>query len=583
MKFKKLTAAAMAAAMLAAAAPLASVVNNAISVTANAESAGVQVGDFKVSYSSYGACFDLQTGKFDYPPFFLLEYVGANADKTVKLPTIDEITSAIEKEAPDMVSGEVPANIAVKYGNEYYHNVMGLAVRQEPGTDFIVNKDNGAIMVKDGATYTSDGKIMLTNSFEDTREEFSIPEGVVVIGYARFNNLKKLHLSSTVRYEITDEDVTAIPIMNNGDDLEEITVDKNNPYYTAKDGVLYTKDMSTLCVYPQAKKDKEYTVPSSVITFLRGSSPSGEVGLNPWGGGWFFNMNGRANKSLEKITFLNPYMDFYLKKDKDIGFYGNTLFNGLTNLKTISGYDNSTAEQFTNEEKITLAFESLGTFTILKDEATADATAKGFEVIGLPEKYKDCKLKVEIIESYESTENKRLVWDISLVDADGKAVDTSDFGAAVTVKLPVPSEWRGAYVYHINEDDTKTPMPSTFNEYDDENKFVVYTTRHFSEFAIGNTADDIPGTEVAPNPDADESNTSTPDEDNSSKPDEDNSSTPDTGSSNSTVTPGDTDKNSGSNSGNNFGNDQADTGIALAAAPVVIACAAVIAVSKKKK
>lgn len=48
---------------------------------------------------------------------------------------------------------------------------------------------------------------------------------------------------------------------------------------------------------------------------------------------------------------------------------------------------------------------------------------------------------------------------------------------------------------------------------------------------------------------------------------------------NTTVTPGDTDKNSGTSNGN----DQAGTGIAIAIAPVVLACTAVAVASKKKK
>ena len=46
--------------------------------------------------------------------------------------------------------------------------------------------------------------------------------------------------------------------------LENITVDENNPYYTAVDGVLYTKSMNCLVQYPNAKKDTEFTVPAKV-------------------------------------------------------------------------------------------------------------------------------------------------------------------------------------------------------------------------------------------------------------------------------------------------------------------------------
>ena len=41
-------------------------------------------------------------------------------------------------------------------------------------------------------------------------------------------------------------------------------MDENNPYYTAVDGVLYTKSMNCLVQYPNAKKDTEFTVPAKV-------------------------------------------------------------------------------------------------------------------------------------------------------------------------------------------------------------------------------------------------------------------------------------------------------------------------------
>ena len=43
-------------------------------------------------------------------------------------------------------------------------------------------------------------------------------------------------------------------------DLEEIDVDKNNPYFCSVDGVLYSKDMKTLIQYPARKMQRTYTV-----------------------------------------------------------------------------------------------------------------------------------------------------------------------------------------------------------------------------------------------------------------------------------------------------------------------------------
>ncbi|MGN0518859.1 MAG: leucine-rich repeat protein [Acutalibacteraceae bacterium] len=46
--------------------------------------------------------------------------------------------------------------------------------------------------------------------------------------------------------------------------LTSVTVDKNNQYYKSKDGVLYTKDMSTLILYPCNKSGTQFNIPNSV-------------------------------------------------------------------------------------------------------------------------------------------------------------------------------------------------------------------------------------------------------------------------------------------------------------------------------
>ena len=49
-----------------------------------------------------------------------------------------------------------------------------------------------------------------------------------------------------------------------GTKLEEITIDPENTFYTVKDGVLFTADMSELVRYPSQDTRTEYTIPDSV-------------------------------------------------------------------------------------------------------------------------------------------------------------------------------------------------------------------------------------------------------------------------------------------------------------------------------
>ena len=48
--------------------------------------------------------------------------------------------------------------------------------------------------------------------------------------------------------------------------LETVTISDENPNFTVKDGVVYSKDMSTLVLYPQNKQGEVYELPSSVKT-----------------------------------------------------------------------------------------------------------------------------------------------------------------------------------------------------------------------------------------------------------------------------------------------------------------------------
>ena len=79
--------------------------------------------------------------------------------------------------------------------------------------------------------------------------------------------------------------------------LTAINVDANNPYYTSIDGVLFTKDMTTLVAYPEEKEGSSYTVPDGVETIssyaFYGNSnletvtiPDSAAQIGGWAFGW---------------------------------------------------------------------------------------------------------------------------------------------------------------------------------------------------------------------------------------------------------------------------------------------------------
>lgn len=51
---------------------------------------------------------------------------------------------------------------------------------------------------------------------------------------------------------------------NGCDALSYVDIDPDNPYFCSADGVVYTKDMTALCFYPDAKTDTSYIIPEGI-------------------------------------------------------------------------------------------------------------------------------------------------------------------------------------------------------------------------------------------------------------------------------------------------------------------------------
>lgn len=108
--------------------------------------------------------------------------------------------------------------------------------------------------------------------------EYVLPEGLNRIGSNAFSNnysMQKITFPSTVTQIVPSMfnlNVSEEEIEENGyTPIEHIEVSKDNDFYSAKDGVLYNKDQSTLIVYPVNKKNTSFTVPNTVKTIGEGS------------------------------------------------------------------------------------------------------------------------------------------------------------------------------------------------------------------------------------------------------------------------------------------------------------------------
>ena len=90
----------------------------------------------------------------------------------------------------------------------------------------------------------------------------TIPDSVTSIGDCAFQNCTSL-TSITIPESVTSIGYVAF---YNCTSLENITVDENNTAYKSIDGVLYSKDGTTLICYPAGKQNASFTIPSSVTS-----------------------------------------------------------------------------------------------------------------------------------------------------------------------------------------------------------------------------------------------------------------------------------------------------------------------------
>lgn len=91
--------------------------------------------------------------------------------------------------------------------------------------------------------------------------EITVGDNVQKISEGAFSlsGLSKIHIGKQVQ---KIETTWLVPF--EGTKLEDITIDPENRFYTVKDGVLFTADMSELVRYPSQDTRTEYTIPDSV-------------------------------------------------------------------------------------------------------------------------------------------------------------------------------------------------------------------------------------------------------------------------------------------------------------------------------
>jgi hypothetical protein len=112
------------------------------------------------------------------------------------------------------------------------------------------------ITIPGSVEFIGDGAFDACESFTSV----TISEGVQSIGRTAFDRCYSL-TSITIPASVTSIGYGAF---GSGEKLTNITVDSANPMYSSENGILFSKDKTTLIQYPAGKSEISYTIPESV-------------------------------------------------------------------------------------------------------------------------------------------------------------------------------------------------------------------------------------------------------------------------------------------------------------------------------
>lgn len=116
------------------------------------------------------------------------------------------------------------------------------------------NRELTSVTVENGIYYAT------VDTYSEKLKTVKIADSVKWInGFDGCNGLKTVTLGKNVEGDLSQG-------FRGDTSLETVTISDENPNFTVKDGVVYSKDMSTLVLYPQNKQGEVYELPSSVKT-----------------------------------------------------------------------------------------------------------------------------------------------------------------------------------------------------------------------------------------------------------------------------------------------------------------------------
>ena len=227
-----------------------------------------------------------------------------------------------------------------------------------------VDANNQAYKAIDGVLFTKDGTELVAYPSGKKDSSYTVPNGVRIIkdnsygsntylrsvvfsdsvteiGFQSFSgcsNLKNISLGSGVirieHYAFADTGLTNVFIPSGVEKivgsafsgcsrLSAFEVDPNNPHYTSFEGVVFSKDLSTLAIYPSGRR-YHYSIPNGTTTI----------------GEWAFTGNNRLTSVYIPISVTNIERDAFWQNDALFDVYYKGSAADRENLLTID-FNNS--------------------------------------------------------------------------------------------------------------------------------------------------------------------------------------------------------------------------------------------------
>ena len=276
-----------------------SIEDNAFSICSNLKTISIPDSVLEIGSCAFSDCNSLS--KFRFPSKLsiiannLLE--GCEEIQNVEIPShVTEIQDYSFIECKRLTRLSIPKSVETIYGNSF--------TRCSSLEWFDVDADNPNYTEIEGVIYTKDRSILVKVPPAYHKEHFIIPDdvqeidefafdscenicdihipnGVTRIGYYAFYGcirLSKLKIPSSVNQIGTAHLVPFFPpelddpfesddlstVFCSCDSLENIEVDKGNSLFSSHEGVLFSKDMSQILLFPAGRNQQEYTIPNGV-------------------------------------------------------------------------------------------------------------------------------------------------------------------------------------------------------------------------------------------------------------------------------------------------------------------------------